>query len=155
MVNAVAAKARWGTPVVAVDFGTATTFDVVDETGAYVGGVICPGLVISAEALFARASRLWKVDVRKPKRVLAKNTAEAIQAGLYYGYIGLVDGILERLLDELPTPCAVVATGGQAELIASGIALHPTGRSPLDAHWLAPHLRTQSTQVRPNRDGAA
>ena len=120
VVNAVAAKARWGAPVVAVDFGTATTFDVVDETGAYVGGVICPGLVISAEALFARASRLWKVDVRKPQRVLAKNTSEAIQAGLYYGYIGLVDGILERLLEELPTPCSVVATGGQAELIASG-----------------------------------
>ena len=71
-------------------------------------------------ALFARASRLWKVDVRKPRRVLGKNTAEAIQAGLYYGYIGLVDGILERLLEELPSPCAVVATGGQAELIASG-----------------------------------
>jgi type III pantothenate kinase len=120
VVNAVAAKARWGFPVIAVDFGTATTFDVVDQSGAYVGGVICPGLVISAEALFARASRLWKVDVRRPSRVLGKNTAEAIQAGLYYGYIGLVDGILERLLQELPTPCAVIATGGQAELIASG-----------------------------------
>jgi type III pantothenate kinase len=120
VVNAVAAKARWGAPVIAVDFGTATTFDVVDGGGAYIGGVICPGLVISAEALFARASRLWKVDVRKPRRVLGKNTAEAIQAGLYYGYIGLVDGILERLLEELPAPCSVVATGGQAELIASG-----------------------------------
>lgn len=120
VVNAVAAKARWGAPVVAVDFGTATTFDVVDASGAYVGGVIAPGLVISAEALFARASRLYKVDVRQPERVLGKNTAEAMQAGLYYGYIGLVDGILERLLAELPTPCPVVATGGQAELIASG-----------------------------------
>lgn len=120
VVNAVAARAQWGAPVIAVDFGTATTFDVVDQGGAYVGGVICPGLVISAEALFARASRLWKVDVRKPRRVLGKNTAEAIQAGLYYGYIGLVDGILERLLEEMPGPCPVVATGGQAELIASG-----------------------------------
>jgi type III pantothenate kinase len=119
IVNAVAAKARWGAPVIAVDFGTATTFDVVDSGGAYVGGVICPGLVISAEALFARASRLWKVDVRRPQRVLGKNTAEAVQAGLYYGYIGLVDGILERLAAELP-PCPIVATGGQAELIASG-----------------------------------
>jgi len=120
VVNAVAAKARWGAPVVAVDFGTATTFDVVGANGAYVGGVIAPGLVISAEALFARASRLYKVDVRRPERVLGKNTGEAMQAGLYYGYIGLVDGILERLLAELPSPCAVVATGGQAELIASG-----------------------------------
>ena len=120
VVNAVAAKACCGAPVVAVDFGTATTFDVVDASGAYVGGVICPGLVISAEALFARASRLYKVDVRRPARVLGKNTAEAMQAGLYYGYIGLVDGILERLLEELPSPCPVIATGGQAELIASG-----------------------------------
>jgi type III pantothenate kinase len=120
VVNAVAAKARCGAPVVAVDFGTALTFDVVDASGAYVGGVICPGLVIAAEALFSRASRLYKVDVRRPSRVLGKNTAEAMQAGLYYGYIGLVDGILERLLAELPSPCPVVATGGQAELIASG-----------------------------------
>jgi len=120
VVNAVAAKAKWGAPVVAVDFGTATTFDVVDQSGAYVGGVIAPGLLISAEALFARASRLYKVDVRRPQRVLGKNTAEAMQAGIYYGYIGLVDGILERLLAELPSPCAVVATGGQADLIASG-----------------------------------
>jgi type III pantothenate kinase len=120
VVNAVAAKARCGAPVVVVDFGTATTFDVVDAGGAYVGGVICPGLVISAEALFARASRLYKVDVRRPSRILGKNTAEAMQAGLYYGYIGLVDGILERLLAELPSPCPVLATGGQAELIASG-----------------------------------
>jgi type III pantothenate kinase len=120
VVNAVAAKARFGAPVIAVDFGTALTFDVVDGSGAYVGGVICPGLVIAAEALFSRASRLYKVDVRKPRGVLGKNTAEAMQAGLYYGYIGLVDGILERLLAELPSPCPVLATGGQAELIASG-----------------------------------
>lgn len=120
IVNAVAARELCGAPVVAVDFGTATTFDVVDAEGAYVGGVITPGIGISAEALFARASRLAKVDVRKPERVLAKNTAEAIQAGLYYGYVGLVDGILERLLAELPPGCPVVATGGLAELIAGG-----------------------------------
>lgn len=120
VVNAVAAKARCGAPVIAVDFGTALTFDVVDQSGAYVGGVICPGLVIAAEALFSRASRLWKVDIRQPRRVLGKNTTEAVQAGLYYGYIGLVDGILERLLADLPSPCPVLATGGQAELIASG-----------------------------------
>jgi type III pantothenate kinase len=120
IVNAVAARASRGAPVISVDFGTALTFDVVDASGAYVGGVIAPGLGISAEALFARASRLYKVDMRRPERVLGSNTTEAIQAGLYFGYVGLVDGILERLLAELPSPCAVIATGGQAELIASG-----------------------------------
>ncbi|MEE2777950.1 MAG: type III pantothenate kinase [Acidobacteriota bacterium] len=120
IVNAVAARAQWGAPVVAVDFGTATTFDVVDGDGAWIGGVIAPGIGISAEALFARASRLYKVDVTKPDGVLGSSTAEAMQAGLYYGYIGLVDGILERLLNELPEPCAVAATGGLAELIAEG-----------------------------------
>jgi type III pantothenate kinase len=120
IVNAVAARELCGAPVIAVDFGTATTFDVVDGDGAYAGGVITPGIGISSEALFARASRLYKVDVRKPDRVLGKTTAEAMQAGLYYGYIGLVDGILERLLEEMPSPCPVIATGGLAELIAGG-----------------------------------
>lgn len=120
IVNAVAARSSHGSPVVAVDFGTATTFDVVGETGAYIGGVIAPGLGISADALFSRASRLYSVDIRKPERVLGRNTAQAIQAGLYYGYIGLVDGILERLLRELPAGCPVLATGGHASLIASG-----------------------------------
>ena len=120
IVNAVAARSLCGAPVVVVDFGTATTFDVVDADGAYIGGVIAPGIGISAEALFARASRLFKVDVKKPAGILGKSTSEAIQAGLYYGYIGLVDGILERLLAELPDSCAVVATGGHADLIASG-----------------------------------
>ncbi len=120
IVNAVAAREIRGAPVISVDFGTALTVDVVDEGGAYIGGVIAPGLGISAEALFARASRLYKVDLRKPERVLGHNTTEAIQAGLYFGYVGLVDGILERLLAQLPSPCPVIATGGQAELIASG-----------------------------------
>jgi len=120
IVNAVAARASHGAPVVAVDFGTATTFDVVGEDGAYHGGVIAPGLGISAEALFARASRLYKVDVRRPEKVLGSNTSEAMQSGLYYGYIGLVDGILERLLRDLPAECPVLATGGYAPLIAAG-----------------------------------
>ena len=120
IVNAVAARELCGAPVVAVDFGTATTFDVIAPDGAYIGGVITPGLGISAEALFSRASRLSKVDVRRPERILGSNTTEAIQAGLYYGYIGLVDGILERLLADLPPNCPVIATGGESELIASG-----------------------------------
>jgi len=120
IVNSVAARERYGAPVVVVDFGTATTFDVVNAAGEYAGGIIAPGIGISAEALFAHASRLYRVDVRKPAELIGRNTAGAMQAGIYYGYIGLVDGILERLLAEIPGVKTVVATGGQAELIASG-----------------------------------
>ncbi|HEV2844564.1 MAG TPA: type III pantothenate kinase [Thermoanaerobaculia bacterium] len=120
IVNAVAARERFGSPVIVVDFGTATTFDVVNAAGEYVGGIIAPGIMISAEALFAHASRLYRVDVRKPSELVGKNTASAMQAGIFYGYIGLVDGILERLLAEMPDIKGIVATGGQAPLIASG-----------------------------------
>ncbi|HEX2642236.1 MAG TPA: type III pantothenate kinase [Thermoanaerobaculia bacterium] len=120
VVNAVAARERFGAPVIVVDFGTATTFDVVNAAGEYAGGIIAPGIMISAEALFAHASRLYRVDVRKPAELIGKNTAGAMQAGIYYGYIGLVDGILERLLADMPDTRTVVATGGQADLIASG-----------------------------------
>ncbi|HEV8582169.1 MAG TPA: type III pantothenate kinase [Thermoanaerobaculia bacterium] len=120
IVNAVAARERYGSPVVVVDFGTATTFDVVNAAGEYAGGIIAPGITISAEALFAHASRLYRVDVRKPSELVGKNTVSAMQAGIYYGYIGLVDGILERLTVELPDIKGIVATGGQAPLIASG-----------------------------------
>ena len=120
VVNAVAARQRYGAPVIVVDFGTATTFDIVNAAGEYVGGIIAPGITISAEALFAHASRLYRVDVRKPDELVGKNTAGAMQAGIYYGYIGLVDGILERLHAEIPGVKTVVATGGQADLIASG-----------------------------------
>ncbi len=120
IVNAVAALELYGAPVVVVDFGTATTFDVVNSEGEYAGGIICPGLGISAEALFSHASRLYRIDVQRPERLVGKNTAGAMQSGLYYGYIGLVDGILERLTEELGELRTVVATGGQAELIAGG-----------------------------------
>lgn len=120
IVNAVAARELYGTPVVVVDFGTATTFDVVNAAGEYAGGIICPGIGISAEALFAHASRLYRVDIRRPARLIGRNTVGAMQSGIYYGYVGLVDGILERLAGELPGLATVVATGGQAELIASG-----------------------------------
>jgi type III pantothenate kinase len=120
VVNSVAARDRFGAPVIVVDFGTATTFDVVNAAGEYIGGIIAPGIGISAEALFAHASRLFRVDVRKPDNLVGKTTASAMQAGLYYGYVGLVDGILERLLAEIPGVKTVVATGGQADLIASG-----------------------------------
>ncbi len=120
IVNSVAALEQYGAPVVVVDFGTATTFDIVNDAGEYVGGIIAPGIGISAEALFAQASRLYRVDVRKPPELIGRNTAGAMQAGIYYGYIGLVDGILERLLAEVSGLEQIVATGGQAELIASG-----------------------------------
>jgi type III pantothenate kinase len=120
VVNAVAARQQYGAPVIVVDFGTATTFDLVNAAGEYVGGIIAPGITISAEALFAHASRLYRVDVRKPDELIGSNTAGAMQAGIYYGYVGLVDGILERLLAEIPGVRTVVATGGQADLIAGG-----------------------------------
>lgn len=120
IVNAVAARDLFGAPVVVVDFGTAATFDVVNADGDYAGGIIAPGIGISSEALFARASRLYRVDLKKPTRLVGKNTPGAMQSGIYYGYVGLVDGILERLKTELPGLKRIVATGGHAELIASG-----------------------------------
>lgn len=101
LVNSVAAFARYGGPCIVVDFGTATTFDVVSAKGEYLGGVIAPGLGLSAEALFSRAARLSRVDIKKPQKVVGTNTVACLQSGLYYGYIGLVDGILERMLHEL------------------------------------------------------
>ena len=122
LVNGVAAFARYGGPCIVVDFGTATTFDVISAKGEYLGGVIAPGLAISAEALFARAARLSRVDVKKPAKVVGTNTVAHIQSGLYYGYIGLVDGILERMLNETRNPDSpapkIIATGGLARLIA-------------------------------------
>ncbi len=101
IVNSVAAFEKFGGPCIIVDFGTATTFDVVSQKGEYLGGVITPGIGISADALFSRTARLPRVDIRKPPRVLATNTVNSVQSGLYYGYLGLIDGILERLIAEM------------------------------------------------------
>lgn len=120
IVNAVAAFEKFGGPCVVVDFGTATTFDCISKKGEYMGGVICPGIGISADALFQRTARLPRVEIRKPGRVIGSNTVGSLQSGLYYGYLGLVDGILERLVDELGEETKVVATGGQASLIGTG-----------------------------------
>jgi type III pantothenate kinase len=121
LVNGVAAFARYGGPCIVVDFGTATTFDVITAKGEYIGGVIAPGLAISAEALFSRAARLSRVDVKKPAKVVGTNTIAHMQSGLYYGYIGLVDGILERILSETRNPDSpapkIIATGGLARLV--------------------------------------
>jgi type III pantothenate kinase len=107
-------------PVIVVDFGTATTFDVVSPKGEFLGGAIAPGLGISAEALFARAARLPRIDIRKPAKVIGTGTVDNLQIGLYYGYIGLVDGILERMIAELGPDTRTIATGGLARLIAGG-----------------------------------
>ena len=120
IVNSVAAFEKFGGPCIVVDFGTATTFDVVSPKGAYMGGVITPGIGISADALFERTARLPRVDIRKPPSVVATNTINSLQAGLYYGYLGLIDGILERLIAELGGDVKVVATGGLAPLMGSG-----------------------------------
>jgi type III pantothenate kinase len=120
IVNSVAAFEKFGGPCIVVDFGTATTFDVVSKKGEYMGGVITPGIGVSADALFARTARLPRVDIRKPPRVLATNTVNSVQSGLYYGYLGLIDGILERLIAELGDNVSVVATGGLAALMGGG-----------------------------------
>jgi type III pantothenate kinase len=118
LVNAIAAFERYGGPCVIVDFGTATTFDVVSAKGEYLGGAIAPGLGISADALFSRAARLGRVEIKRPSKVIGTNTVTHIQSGLYYGYIGLVDGILQRIFTELGSEPKVIATGGLARLIA-------------------------------------
>ncbi|HXP42939.1 MAG TPA: type III pantothenate kinase [Candidatus Acidoferrales bacterium] len=120
IVNAVAAFEKYGGPCVIVDFGTATTFDCVSLKGEYMGGVICPGIGISADALFQRTARLPRVEIRKPARVIGTNTVGSLQSGLYYGYLGLVDGILERLLGELGKETKVIATGGLGPMIGTG-----------------------------------
>ena len=119
IVNAVAAKARYGAPAIVVDFGTSTNFDVVSPAGEYVGGVLSPGIEISMEALFARAARLVNIDFAAPASVIGKTTVAGLQSGLVYGFAGQVDGIVARIRGELEAPEArVIATGGLAELIA-------------------------------------
>jgi len=118
IVNGVAAFAAYGGPVIVVDFGTATTFDVVTRKGEYAGGVICPGIGISADALFQRAARLPRVDVRNPGRVIGRSTVGSMQAGLYFGYASMVEGLIARIRAELAEPARVVATGGLAETLA-------------------------------------
>ena len=119
IVNAVAAFAKHRKACIVVDFGTATTFDYVSEKGDYMGGVIAPGVNISAEALFRYASKLPRIEVAKPPTVIGKNTVNAMQSGIFYGYVAMVDGILDRIFRELRSQPFVVATGGLAREIAA------------------------------------
>lgn len=117
IVNAVAAIEKYGKPAIVVDFGTATTFDAITAAGEYQGGVIAPGIVISAEALVEHAARLPKIDIRKPKRLIGTSTIGSMQSGIFYGYVALVDGIITRMKEELGPKTKVIATGGQASFI--------------------------------------
>jgi type III pantothenate kinase len=124
VVNAVAAYELYGrprqAPLIVVDFGTATTFDAITGRGEYLGGVICPGVQISADALFQRAARLPRVDVQKPRTVIGRTTVTSMQSGLFFGYVGMVDGIVARMRGELGEPRAYcVGTGGLAEIISA------------------------------------
>jgi type III pantothenate kinase len=120
IANAVAAFAKYGGPTVVVDFGTAINFDVISRRGEYLGGAIGPGIGISADALFAQAARLFRVEIRDPGKAIGTTTSGSMQAGFYYGFVGMVDGILERLTKELRGRVRVIATGGQAALISRG-----------------------------------
>lgn len=125
IADAVAAFEKYGGPCVVVDFGTAITFDAISEKGEYLGGIICPGIGISAEALFQRAARLPRVEIREPANVIGTSTVASMQSGLFYGAVGQMDGILDRLCAVLGKKTRVIATGGQAALVASASRYHP------------------------------
>jgi type III pantothenate kinase len=119
LADIVAAFDRYGGPCIVVDFGTATKFEVISERGEYLGGAIAPGLGLSADALFSRAARLFRVDIKRPDKAVGTNTITHLQSGLYYGYIGLVDGLLKRIIDEVGPAPHIIATGGLARMIAT------------------------------------
>jgi type III pantothenate kinase len=148
IVDAVAAIEKYGAPCIIVDFGTATTFDAINERGEYLGGVITPGINISADALFERAARLPRVEIKRPASVIGTSTVGSMQSGLYFGYVGLVDGILERMTSELGGSPQVIATGGLARLIATGSAFIKTVDETLTLEGLRIIYEKQKTGVR-------
>jgi type III pantothenate kinase len=137
VVNALAARERYGSPVVVVDFGTSTNFDVVNGEGAYIGGAIAPGLEISTNALISGTAALRMVEFSQPRSVIGKGTVEAIQSGGLYGHAGLVDGIVERIASEFEEPIARVATGG----LASTIVPHCSSVDTIDPYLTLEGLR--------------
>ena len=142
IVNAIAAYERFGAsgarPFVIVDFGTATTFDAISAKGEYLGGAICPGVQISADALFQRAARLPRIDVRKPSRIVGRTTVGAMESGLFWGYVGMVEGLVRRMTDELGGNAVCIATGGLASVIAP--------ETPL-IHHVDPDLTLQGLRI--------
>jgi len=140
IVNAVAAYEKFGraagVPMIVLDFGTATTFDAVTAKGEYLGGAICPGVQISADALFQRAARLPRIDVRKPATIVGRTTVGAMESGLFYGYVGMVEGLIRRMTDELGGRAICVATGGLAEVIAPETTLIQHVDADLTLHGL-------------------
>jgi type III pantothenate kinase len=146
IANSVAARERHGAPVVVVDFGTSTNFDIVSAAGEYVGGVIAPGVEISMEALFARAARLVRIPLEAPARVIGKTTTQGLQSGMVYGFAGQVDAIVDRIRAELGAPDApVIATGGLADLIAP----HTRTITAVDPELTLQGLRLVWTRNRP------
>ena len=119
IVNAVAAYEQYGGPLIIIDFGTATTYCAVLENGDYIGGVITPGVMLSAEALFQRAAKLPRIEVKDPGQVINRNTVQSMQSGMFYGYVGQVEGLVARMKAEMPEGVQVVATGGLAPLISA------------------------------------
>ena len=148
LVNAVAAHTRYGGPLVIVDFGTATTFDVVDGAGNYRGGVIAPGVGLSLQALHQAAAKLPKVDAEKPAKVIGTDTVGAMQSGIYWGYISLIEGIVQRVTDEFDAKegkiWTVLATGGLASLFADGTEVIHRVDADLTLHGLAEIFRRNS-----------
>ncbi len=137
LVESVAAKARYGAPVIVIDFGTATTFNAVNRAGEFVGGAIAPGLNLAADALYRATAQLPRVDLALPPRVIATNTVHAIQAGIVFGYLAMVEGMATRMRDELGEPYArVVATGGRATLVAPRARVIETIDADLILHGL-------------------
>ncbi len=120
LLNTLAAHQRFGGPLIIVDFGTATTFDVVDKDGAYLGGVICPGINLSLEALHQAAAQLPRIGIARPQAVIGRQTVPAMQSGVYWGYVAMVEGLVARIRAEYGGPMKVIATGGLAPLLAEG-----------------------------------
>ncbi len=128
LVNAASAHARYGGPLIVIDFGTATTFDVVDADGAYAGGVIAPGINLSLDALHQAAAKLPRIAVERPDHVIGKRTIPAMRSGIFWGYVGLIEGVVARIREEYGEPMKVIATGGLAPLFADATAADRASR---------------------------